>query len=272
MATPQNFVLTGCASGMGRHLTTVLLQYGHRVMATDINFEALEAHAAERCWPADRVVLRRLDVRDREAWERIIDETDSTFGSVDVAMNIAGYLNAGDAYDSPPEEVDRHIDINVKGVMYGTMAAARSMMQRRQGHIINIASIAGLVPCAGLAIYCASKFAVRAYSLAAAEELRPFGIAVTAVCPFSVNTPMFERQFANDRASMMFSSKVLSVEDIEYAILHKALRKKPLEVTIPAAKCWLAKFANAFPATAKFIAPFYEKVGRANQERLQHKE
>lgn len=268
MDQTRNFVLTGCGSGMGRHLASVLLQDGHNVLAADINYEAMEAHAQTKAWPTDRALLRQLDVTDPDAWERVIEEAVAAFGHVDVVMNIAGYLNAGQAYDSPRSEVDRHLDVNVKGVMFGTMAAARHMVERRAGHIINIASIAGLVTCPGLAIYCASKFAVRAYSLAAAEELRPFGVAVTAICPFSVQTPMLERQTKNDRAAMMFSAPALTVDDVERAVLRHALPKRPLEVCLPVTKCWLAKFANAFPSTAKFIAPLYERTGKVKQQRL----
>jgi 3-oxoacyl-[acyl-carrier protein] reductase len=269
MERTKIFLLTGCASGMGRHLATCLLQRGHRVIATDVNFEAMEAQSQEKAWPDERTLLRRLDVTDPEAWEEVLEDAITRFGHIDVCMNIAGYLNAGKAYDSPPIEVHRHIDINVKGVMFGTMAAGRHMAERRAGHIINISSIAGLVPCPGLAVYSASKYAVRAYSLAAAEELRPFNVAVTAICPFSVRTPMFDRQTHNEQAAMMFSDRALTVDDIERAVLDKALSKRPLEIYLPLGKCLLARFADLFPRTARFIAPMYERSGKIMQKKLQ---
>src|SRR5215472_15441003 len=167
MNTTQTFVLTGCASGIGRHLTGALTLRGHRVLATDINMAALEecAHA----WNAEQVAIRALDVRDADGWDRVLKEAAARFGRVDVVMNIAGYLRSGWVHEMPPEEVQRHIDINTKGVIFGTQASARYMMAQRQGHIINIASLAALVPVSGLALYSASKYAVRAFSIAAAQ-------------------------------------------------------------------------------------------------------
>ena len=75
------------------------------------------------------------------------------------------------------EDVHRHFDVNVKGVIFGTRAAAARMIPQGHGHVVNIASMAALAPIPGLALYSASKYAVRAFSLAAAEELRAHGVA-----------------------------------------------------------------------------------------------
>src|SRR5213079_2909142 len=92
-----------------------------------------------------------------------------------------------------------------KGVMLGTNAAIRAMIPRGSGHVVNIASIAGLVPVPGLAIYSASKHAARAYSIAVAQEVRPHGVYVTAVCPTVVATPMMDMQVDREEAAYTFS-------------------------------------------------------------------
>lgn len=268
MERERTFFLTGCASGIGRHMAGVLAERGHRVFATDINLEGLEASAAERGWLEPKVHLARLDVTDPDNWEEVFGRAVDALGGVDVIMNIAGYLQSGLVHEAPVKETNRHIDINAKGVVFGTQVAARHMVERGKGHIINISSIAGLVPVPGMALYSASKYFVRSYSLAAADELRPRGVAVTIVCPFSVQTPLLERQVTNPSADMMFAYPALTVQDIEQAIIRRALPKTPREVWIPRSRCWLARLVDVFPALAPWVAPYYVERGRAAKAKI----
>jgi len=273
MGDLKNFVLTGCASGIGQHLADVLVAQGHRVLATDINLAALEEYARARGWPSERILIRWLDVRDPVAWAEILQEAVSAFGNVDVLMNVAGYLRPGWVHDGQPQEVHRHFDTNAKGVIFGTQAAARLMVQQRQGHIINIASMAALAPVPGIALYSASKFAVRAFSLAAAYELRPYGVYVTVVCPDAVQTPMFDLQKGYDEAVLTFSApRLLKVEDVARVILKRVLPRKPLEVFVPARRGWLARFVDLFPTTSFVLVPLFRRRAQARQARLRGEE
>ncbi|MFT5431769.1 MAG: NADP-dependent 3-hydroxy acid dehydrogenase YdfG, partial [Myxococcota bacterium] len=244
----RDFFLTGSASGIGRHLTTQLLAQGHRVTASDIDLEGLSSVAAKEGWDKDRLRIVGLDVRDGVGWERALTAASETYGGLDVVMNIAGYLKPGYTHEFDPADIDRHFDINCKGVIHGTHAAAKLMVRQGRGHIINIASMAALAPIPGLPLYSASKYAVRAFSLAAAEELRPLGVAVTVVCPDAVATPMLDLQKDYAEAALTFSgSRVLTVQDIADVILGRILTKRPVEVAIPASRALLAKAANNFP-------------------------
>jgi 3-oxoacyl-[acyl-carrier protein] reductase len=265
MKTPQTFFLTGCASGIGRHLADKLIAQGHCVFATDINFDALAEHAQKQGWPEEQVRLRRLDVRDHEAWDQAVEEAVEAFGDLDVVMNIAGYMLAGWIHEASPEDVDRHFDINTKGVIYGTQAAARRMLEQGHGQIINIASISALAPIPGISLYCAAKYAVRAFSLAAAQELRPHNVYVTVICPDAVRTPLLEPQQGLEAALVFSTPKLFSVEDIARVILEKALPRQPLEIVIPAHRGWLAHLTNMFPQLAFALGPFFRKRGEARQ-------
>jgi 3-oxoacyl-[acyl-carrier protein] reductase len=270
MNEPETYFLTGCASGIGRHLADKLVSEGRRLFATDINFDSLTAHAKSKNWPEDRVRLLRLDVRDRQAWTEAITEAVEVFGGIDVLMNIAGYMLAGWAHEASAEIVDRHFDINVKGAIYGTQAAAQQMLTqaggRGHGHIINIASLSALVPIPGIAIYSASKYAVRAFSLAIAQELRPHNIYVTVISPDAVQTPLLNPQKGIDAAAIVFSSpRLLTVEDVARAIFKKAIPRKPMEVIIPARRGWLAHLTNIFPQLTFKLGPIYRKRGAAHQ-------
>ncbi|HSN98921.1 MAG TPA: SDR family oxidoreductase, partial [Candidatus Nanopelagicales bacterium] len=137
-------VLTGCASGIGLHLAGVMAERGCRLLATDIDETALAARAQERGWDPTRVLLRRLDVRSEAGWEEALDAVEQAFGDLDVVMNIAGVLRPAYVQDIRPEDVDMHFSVNVTGTVLGTRAAARRMIPRRAGHIINFGSLASL--------------------------------------------------------------------------------------------------------------------------------
>lgn len=265
-ARRRTFFLTGCASGIGRHLADRLAREGHQVMATDIREEALAEAARASAWPSERCRWRRLDVRDPLDWSAAVEEAVAAFGSIDVLMNIAGYMQSEWIRESTAETVDRHVDINLKGVIHGTRVAANQMARQGQGHIINIASLSGVAPIPGIAVYSATKFACRAFSLAAAMELRAQGIFVTAVSPDAVETPLLAPQKGVDAAAILFSSPhLLTVEEIADLILGKVLRQRPLEVQIPRHRGWLAHLTNLFPAAGFALGPFFRRVGGRRQ-------
>jgi 3-oxoacyl-[acyl-carrier protein] reductase len=266
-------LLTGCASGIGKEMAAALYRAGDRLVVADVNAAGLEAAAREHGWTdTSRFELAPFDVRDPEAWERVVRRTIDRFGRLDVLMNIAGYLVPVWAKDATRSDVDRTIDVNVKGIMFGTNAALRAMIPQRSGHVVNIASIAGLVPVPGLAIYSASKHAARAYSIAVAQEVRRHGVYVTAVCPTVVATPMMDIQVDREEAAYTFSGgKALSAKDVVSAILERALPKKPLELVLPAPGSQqgaLAKLANAFPAIGLAVGERVAKLGRARQNKF----
>jgi len=269
MNTKKTLVLTGCASGIGRHLTGVLVKQGHRVVATDVNLGVLEKSAKDDAWDANNVKITRLDVRESADWESALDLATKEFGDLDVVMNVAGVLKPGWVHDVTAEDVDFHLDINVKGTVLGTRAAANRFMKLGRGHIVNIGSLASLAAAPGIGLYVASKFAVRGFTLAAATELARHGIAVTLVMPDAVQTPMLDLQVHYEEAAMTFSGpRALTVEDIEKAILEEVLPKRPLEVVLPLSRGLLARAANAAPALARRIEPMLTKKGRAQQEKI----
>jgi 3-oxoacyl-[acyl-carrier protein] reductase len=261
------YLVTGTGSGIGRHVADTLASMGCRLVATDIQAERLQAHAAAVGWPEATTCLQALDVGDGYAWERVCDAAMARFGRLDVVMNIAGYLRPGYAHALSGSDIHRHVDVNLKGVIFGTTAAAWRMVSQGSGHIINVASLAGLAPIPGLSLYAASKAAVRSFSIAAAYDLRPHGVAVTAVCPDAVATPMLDRQVAYEEAALTFSgSRVLTVADVTAALLGPVLHKRPVEYVLPASRGWLAKLANIAPGLAGAIHPLLQRQGRQGQQ------
>jgi 3-oxoacyl-[acyl-carrier protein] reductase len=265
VGNPPVSVVTGAASGIGRRLVSRLVDVGHRVLATDVNDNGLSAAAREDRWRDDAVRTHPLDVRDASAWERVLDAAESAFGPVDHLLNVAGYLRPAWVTAIDPVDVDRHYDINVKGVVLGTHAAAKRMVNRGRGHIINIGSLASLAPVPGLSLYSSSKFAVRGFSLAAAQELRAKGVAVSVVLPDAVQTPMLDLQVDYEEAALTFSgTRALTADEVASAVL-RVMDEGLLELALPSWRGWIARAANLVPESARGLAPLLRTLGRRKQ-------
>jgi len=265
-------ILTGCASGIGKHLAERLYGLGHQLVVTDIDETGLERACTEGGLTDEtRIQRRKLDVRDAARWDAVTDECVERFGRVDVVLNVAGYLKAVWTHEMDPKDVALTIDVNVKGLIYGTNAALRRMVPQRAGHVVNIASIAGLVPVAGLAAYSASKHAARAYSIAAAQEVRKHGVYVTAVCPGVVATPMMDIQMDREEAELTFSGKrPLSVDEVASAVIDRALVERPLELVLSTGggQAIASKIGNLFPSLLLRGGERARAQGRQNQAKL----
>jgi 3-oxoacyl-[acyl-carrier protein] reductase len=265
-------VLTGCASGIGRQLATDLYDQGHHVVATDLNEAPLRDWASTHWTDTERIEVQRLDVREAEAWESVLDKTRERFGKIDVVCNVAGMLVARWAHEMSLAEVGLTIDVNVKGVIFGSNAAARRMIEQGFGHIVNIASVAGIVAVPGLAVYSASKHAVRAFSLSISQELKRHGVYVTVVCPGPVATPMLDIQLPREEAALTFSAgRALTPEQVSKAIIEKAIGLRPLELVVPvpgSGQGQLVRLLGAFPELSTWLAPVLRRRGKRAQERM----
>ncbi len=260
--------ITGSASGVGRHLTGRFVQQGYHVLATDINISGLKAVAKEDGWLQDSVWLRKLDITQKSQWRKLFAELLEKWGRLDVMCNVAAYLKPGRIHQTETEEVDRHLDINIKGLIYGSKFAAEAMVKQAEGLIINIASLAGVAPIPGISLYSTTKFAVRGFSLALAQELQPFHVDVSVICPDAIETPMLDLQEDYEEASLTFSgAHTLTVKDIGDAVFNRVLTKRPVEVLIPSYRGWLAKLGNTVPGVSFMLSDYLGKVGAERQRR-----
>lgn len=265
-------LVTGAASGIGRHLAGALARHGHRVLATDVHAADLEAAGREEGWAPDRIATHPLDVRDPQAWETALDRLEARFGPVTNVMNVAGVLKPAWVRDIEPADIDLHLAVNVKGVILGTRAAALRMVPRRAGHIVNVGSLASLAPVPGLGLYSTTKFAVRGFSLAAAVELRDHGVAVTIVMPDAVQTPMLDLQVDYEEAALTFSgSRALTVKEIAEAIIHRVLPRRPMELALPTGRGLIARTAGNFPQVAAATRPLLVRKGRQMQSQQKNR-
>jgi NAD(P)-dependent dehydrogenase (short-subunit alcohol dehydrogenase family) len=184
----QVAIVTGAASGIGREIARQLAAGGGRVLVADLPGSAAEA-VAEELGPGAEAIL--LDVSQSEQVEAAIDHAVEAHGRLDYMFNNAGVAIFGEAEVVTLEDWDKIIDVNLRGVAYGTTLAYRQMVRQGSGHIVNTASAAGLVPVPLQMHYCATKHAVIGLSKTLAVEAREHGVGVTAFCPGFVRTGMF---------------------------------------------------------------------------------
>ena len=263
------FVVTGAASGIGRALVTALAARGSRVVAADVTQDGLAAAKAGERWPDNSVMTTYLDVTNEADWEAALDRADARFGGLDVLCNVAGVLVPGFATELRGADCDKQLSVNVKGTVLGTAAAARRLVAAKNpGHIVNFGSLASLSPVPGLSLYCASKWAVRGFSLSVAVELAEHGVAVSLVCPDAVETPMLDLQKDRPEAALTFSgSRPLTVAEVVDVVVDRVIPDRPLEISIPMSRGLLARAGGVAPALAQKLYPMLKKKGLDGQKR-----
>jgi short-subunit dehydrogenase len=178
--------ITGGARGIGLAIATALHGLGARVAIGDID-EAAVQDAGSRL---GLEICCGLDVTDRLSFTSFLDVVEKQLGPVDVLVNNAGVIAVGSAVDEADAVTHRLLDVNIYGVILGTKLAAQRMLPRGHGHIINIASLGGLLPTEGIATYCATKHAVLGYTDTVRLENRGSGIHFSAIMPTLTNTEM----------------------------------------------------------------------------------
>lgn len=186
-------LVTGAASGNGQAIATRFLSDGASVAAVDVAPRALESTAAAWHDDADRLLCITADVADAGQVEAAIRAAVERFGRLDVLVNNAGVTGDQRAtilHETPIEEFDRVMAINVRGVFLGSRAALPMMLDQGGGIIVNICSVAGLVAFPGRAAYTASKGAVIQLSRSIAADYAGAGIRCNALCPGMIDTPM----------------------------------------------------------------------------------
>jgi NAD(P)-dependent dehydrogenase (short-subunit alcohol dehydrogenase family) len=188
MAKDKLILITGVSSGFGRALAEAALAAGHRVVGTVRNVQAAQDFEALGAPHTGRAFARMLDVTDFDAIDGVVAEVEQRLGPVDVLVNNAGYGHEGILEESPLDEMRRQFDVNVFGAVAMIKAVLPFMRARRRGRILNITSMGGTITMPGIAYYCGSKFALEGISETLDKEVRPLGIAVTAVAPGSFRT------------------------------------------------------------------------------------
>lgn len=186
----RSIFITGGGSGIGRAVARHFGERGWFVGIADINELGMQDTLG--LIEGGFKYSHRLDVRDRAGWDEALAAFHTAAGSrIDAVINNAGIGTGGSLAELDPEEIDRCLDINLKGVLYGAQAAYPYLKAAAPGSaLINIASAAGIAGSAGMSVYCATKFGVRAVTESLDAEWAPDRITVASVCPSFIDTPL----------------------------------------------------------------------------------
>ena len=227
-------VVTGGASGLGRAICEELGRRGARVVVTDLDETGARAVAEAIVAAGGRATAAALDVRDAAAFERILDETIAAQGRLDYLFNNAGLAVAGEAQNLSPDHWRKVLDVNLGGLIQGATAAYSRMVRQGSGHIVNVASLAGLSGMALGAPYATSKFGAVGLSLTLRAEGADLGVKVSAVCPAYIQTNIFDAGlYAGTDAKTVRSNipfKFVAVDDAARAVLRGVERNQAVIV------------------------------------------
>ena len=233
--------VTGGARGIGHATAARLHAAGARVAVGDVDPVALAD--AEASLP-DGVWVGEVDVTDRGSFARWLDAIEDHVGSVDVLVNNAGLMTIGPLVDEPDTLTAKQFAVNVEGVVLGMKLALERMLVRGEGQVVNVASMAGLVPTAGLVTYTGTKHAVVGMTEAAHYEYAGRGIHFTCIMPSFVNTPLASG------TSPAPGVPVLEPEDVADAIVG-AIRRPQALVHVPRTIQWAPMLRPFLPMPAR---------------------
>ncbi|XP_045127033.1 epidermal retinol dehydrogenase 2-like isoform X2 [Portunus trituberculatus] len=191
----QVVLVTGGGSGIGRLLCLKLARKGARVVTWDVNKAGNEETMSQVTAAGGQCYIYTVDLCDRHAVYAAAAKVKQEVGKVDILINNAGIVTGKNFLEAPDELVQKTFDVNILSHFWTTKAFLGDMMASNKGHVVTIASVAGLAGVNKLADYCASKFAAVGFDESLRLELKVggyTGVKTTAICPYYINTGMFE--------------------------------------------------------------------------------
>ena len=222
MTTPKLplIVVTGASSGIGLATARLFAAHGHPLLLLARRLAPMQA------LNLPHALARQVDVTDRQALAAALREAEDQYGPADAIVNNAGVMLLGDITRQDPEQWDRMLDVNVKGLLNGVHAVAAGMAERRRGTIINIGSVAGRKTFPNHVAYVGTKFAVHGLSENLREELAPHNVRVVTIAPGAVETELLghttddgiKSGYEAWKADM--GGQVLAAEDVANAVYY----------------------------------------------------
>ena len=196
-------IVTGAGRGIGRAIALQLAREGAVVACWDVDVESATQMANEIMGMGGQALSAGVDVTDPEGVSAAVEEVLSQFSRVDILVNNAGITRDNLLVRMSAGEWDQVLDVNLKGVFHCTKALARQMMKQRQGRIVNIASVVGLMGNAGQSNYCAAKAGIIGFTKAVAKELASRSVTVNAIAPGFIETEMTKKLGEENRDAFM---------------------------------------------------------------------
>ncbi|WKA54648.1 SDR family oxidoreductase [Planococcus shixiaomingii] len=214
-------VVMGASSGIGEATTRILAEKGAKLVLAARREDNLKK--IKESLPDAQIVYRKADVSDYDEVQKVIDLAITEYGQVDVLFNNAGIMPTSPLAEAKRDEWQKMLDINVMGVLNGIAAALPKMVEQKSGHIISTDSVAGHVVYPDSAVYCGTKFAVRAIMEGLRQEQRENNIKSTIISPGAVQTELYKTisdKKVSDDLHQAQKEWGLSAEDIAQAVAY----------------------------------------------------
>lgn len=261
----QTVIITGASMGIGAATARLFFREGANLVLLARGEEAL-TDLAEELGSPERVLTVPLDVTDVAGCRAMLETVRQRFGRIDVLVNNAGYHARGAALDVDPDALGRMVDVNLKAPIMLTRMVLPDLKKQGSGAVINVASLAGRTPVPGSAVYSATKFGLRAFTLALAEELAGSGIKVASVSPGPIATGFIMSEI-DEVSDLTFSQPISTAEEVAEQIV-ALCRNRVLDQPMPRISGYLTTLSYLFPTLGRALRPALERRGRKTKERL----
>lgn len=261
----KTVVITGGSEGVGAATAHAFADAGANLMLAARTRRKLDA-AAEVLREKTRVEIIAMDVGDTDACADLFKKTQFEFGSVHVLVNNAGYHERGPVETVAARDLAAMIDVNLRAPVVLSRLAIPLMKESGEGAIINVASLAGRTPVPGAATYSATKFGLRAFTFALAEELADTNIKVAAVSPGPIDTGFIMANIDNV-TDLTFSQPISTADEVAEEILNLCINDRQ-ERSMPPISGLLTTLTYLWPGIGRIMRPLLEKKGRRVKRRL----
>jgi NAD(P)-dependent dehydrogenase (short-subunit alcohol dehydrogenase family) len=250
MTDTKYIFITGGASGIGREVARYFAQRGWFVGLADVNQKGMEETAA--MLPQGMASIHRLDVRSREQWTQALEAfTEKSGGKLHVLFNNAGVGIGGPLENHSEDDIEKLVDINFKGVVYGAHIGHKYLKATPGSCLLNTSSASGIYGSAGLSVYSATKFAVRGLTEALEIEFAKHGIKVRSLMPGFIDTPILDQVSAdsNEPARGRLSAAGFEISPVERVAeaAWEAVHGTKVHVTVGKMAKRLSRLSRFFP-------------------------
>ena len=252
MATLANrvIVITGASSGFGADIARKAVAQGAKVVLAARSTDKLQVLVNE-LGGAQHALAVTADVTSDADVAHLLSAAQS-FGTVDTLINNAGFGYMDPLLDAPLQDLQSIMDVNVYGAVRCTRAFLPHMLAQKRGHVVMMASMAGLVAARNMAYYSASKFALVAIGRTLQQELNRTGVTCSIICPGVAQTG-FQQNAPNEKYPRAAALSTCTSDQVADAVLRSVARPRNHEVIVPASSALLARFSAAFPGLSRSI-------------------